>query len=100
MSYSEAVKQGRELLDSVVHPEMGVLTATLTTDGKINVAAHASEHFSVGLISVLAEQILKGNMCCEAHFMAAAMGIHQVLTDLVSKKRGELHEAPDSETKH
>jgi hypothetical protein len=98
MKHLEIVKQGRALLDAVDDPEIGVMTATLSVDGKINVAAHASEQFSVAIIQLLTEQILNQNMCCTAHLMQTAMALHEVLTNVVSKKLDEVHENP--ETKH
>jgi hypothetical protein len=100
MKYLEIVEQGRVLLDAVDNNDTGVMTATLSVDGKINVAAHASEQFSVAIIQLLTEQILNQNMCCTAHLMQTAMALHEVLTNVVSKKLDEVTENPDSETKH
>jgi hypothetical protein len=92
MEFSQIVKDGHRLLDTVQDNDTGVMTATLSTDGKLNMAAHASEQFSVAIISVLIEQILNGNMCCQSCFMKTTMALHETLNGVVKRKIEELNQ--------
>lgn len=98
MKHSQIVEEARVLLETVNSDDMGVLTATLSVDGKINMAAHASEQFSVAIISILVEKILEDNMCCHAHFMTTAMAIRETISNIVAQKFEEV--GKDEETKH